>query len=98
MDLRLLYFEGCPHRTVAQQRLQRALARIGWDGHVRHVRVETQEDAERLRFLGSPTILVDGQDPFARDDEQPGLACRVFSTPHGLEGARTVEHLVVALS
>jgi hypothetical protein len=28
-------------------------------------RVETAEEAERLRFIGSPTLLMEGRDPFA---------------------------------
>jgi hypothetical protein len=44
-------------------------------------RVETAEDAERLRFVGSPTILVNGRDPFARGEGTFGLTCRVYETP-----------------
>jgi hypothetical protein len=32
-------------------------------------RLETSEDADRLHFIGSPTILVDGRDPFAEGTE-----------------------------
>jgi len=98
MDLRLLYFDGCPHWRVAEQRLRSALASAGLDDQVQHVLVETPEDAERLDFLGSPTILIDGHDPFARGDELPAMACRVFSTPNGLEGSPTVEQLADVLS
>jgi hypothetical protein len=98
MDVRLQYFGGCPHWTVAEQRLRSALLRVGRGDEVQHVLVETPEDAERLSFLGSPTILVDGRDPFARGGEQPGLACRVYSTADGREGSPTVEQLVEVLS
>jgi hypothetical protein len=40
-------------------------------------RVETHEEAVRLGFRGSPTILVDGRDPFADGRGDLGLACRV---------------------
>ncbi|KRE54766.1 hypothetical protein [Phycicoccus sp. Soil748] len=99
MDIRLLYFDGCPHRTVAEERLRSALSRVGREGEeVRHVLVETPEEAERLGFIGSPTILVDGLDPFASGGEQPALACRVFSTPEGRAGSPTVDQLVEVLS
>ena len=99
MDVALLYFDGCPHRTLAEERLDAALAEVGRGGHsVRHVSVETPEEAERLGFIGSPTILVDGKDPFATGSEQPALACRVYSTPSGLAGSPTVEQLVAVLS
>jgi len=98
MDVQLLYFGGCPHWKVAERRLRSALASVGRGGEIHHVLVETLEDAERLGFLGSPTILVDGHDPFARGGEQPALACRVFSTAHGREGSPTVEQFVEVLS
>lgn len=95
----LLYFDGCPNWTVAEQRLAAAMAIVGREGGaVRLVRVETHEDAERMGFIGSPTILVDGKDPFATGTEHPGLACRVFSSPHGPAGSPTVEQLVEVLS
>ena len=97
--MRLLYFDGCPSWAVAEQRLRSALARVGRPEQViEHVMVESAEEAQRLGFIGSPTILVEGFDPFARGDEQPALACRVFTTPDGRAGSPTVEQLVQALS
>ena len=55
------------------------------------------QDAERLRFRGSPTVLINGSDPFARESDPVGLSCRVFRTPGGLKGAPTVEMLVDVL-
>lgn len=98
MGVQLLYFDGCPHWTLAQERLRSALAKVGRDDEIAHVLVDTPEDAERLGFVGSPTILVDGRDPFATGPEQPALACRVFSTPNGREGSPTVEQLMEVLS
>ena len=99
MDVSLLYFDGCPHWKLAEQRVAAALAEVGRTGEsVRPVLVETLEDAERLGFIGSPTILVNGRDPFASDAGRPALACRVFTTPDGLAGSPTVEQLVEVLS
>jgi hypothetical protein len=99
MDVQLLYFDGCPHWAVAHERLVAALARLDrHDEQIEHVLVETPEDAERLGFIGSPTILIGGVDPFASGDEQPALACRVFSTPEGRAGSPTVEQLVEVLA
>lgn len=99
MDLRLLYFDGCPNWTIAEERLRTALLKLGrGDEPIQRVLVETTEDAERLRFLGSPTIFIDGRDPFASGEEIPALACRVYSTPDGRAGSPTVEQLVEVLS
>ena len=98
-DVELLYFDGCPNWDEAKQRLIQALTTVGADPTAyRLVAVATAEDAERLGFRGSPTVLVDGQDPFADADAPVGLACRVYRTPDGLRGAPTVDQLVAALT
>lgn len=60
-------------------------------------RIETPEDAERLQFLGSSTILIEGRDPFAGTEEAFGLTCRVYETPEGLAGSPTPQQLRAAL-
>lgn len=98
MDVRLLYFDGCPNWQDTDQRLQEAIAVAGLDVTVTYVHVTTPDDADQLRFRGSPTVLVDGADPFAEEAAPVGLSCRVFQTPEGLRGAPTVAQLVAALS
>jgi hypothetical protein len=56
------------------------------------------EEALRLGFRGSPTILLDGQDPFADQDAPVGLACRLYATEGGLQGAPTIDQLRAALA
>ena len=48
--------------------------------------IESPEDAERLRFLGSPSVRVNGSDvePGAADLDQYVLACRVYRTDSDL--------------
>ena len=97
MDVTLLYFDDCPNWKVADQRLA-AIAAERPDVVVSRHRVETVEQAERLGFHGSPSILVDGVDVFADQGAGVGLSCRVFRTPQGLAGAPTMEQLHAALS
>ena len=61
-------------------------------------RVESPEEAERGRFVGSPTILIDGRDAFSTSDPSFGLTCRVYATPDGLAGCPTTEPSDVVLS
>lgn len=98
MDVRLLYFDGCPNWQETDDRLREALAQEGLDLTPLYVKVETPEDADRLAFRGSPTVLVNGVDPFADAAAPVGLSCRVFQTPEGLQGAPTVEQLRSVLS
>ncbi len=83
----LRYFDGCPNWRTTYDRLRD----LGVDPVIE--RIESPEEAERLRFVGSPTILVDGRDPFPASDASFGLTCRVFETPDGLAGSPTTEQL-----
>ena len=99
MSVELLYFDGYPNGTVAEERLREALRTVGRnDVHVAKVRVGSPQEAEELGFVGSPTIRVDGADPFASGGEQVGLACRVYATPDGLAGSPTTAQLVEVLA
>ena len=97
-DVRLLYFEDCPNWRVAEARLKEALLGLGSDPDAFVCEaVTTLEQAEALGFRGSPTILVDGIDPFADPDVPAGLACRIYRTAMGVQPAPTVEQLRAAL-
>jgi hypothetical protein len=89
VKIELLYFDGCPSYVALLPRLRELLASEGIDEEVELRRVETAEDAERYRFLGSPTVRVNGEDvdPTAKDRDDFGLECRLYRTEEGL--ART---------
>lgn len=84
----ILYFEGCPNHPGAAALVERIAAETGVAPAVRLVEVETVEEAKRLRFLGSPTIRVDGCDiePGADERDMFVLACRVYTTDAGYAG------------
>lgn len=80
-----LYFDGCPNWHDADERLRAALVAVGRpDEGVEHVLVSTLEEAEASQFRGSPTVLVDGRDPFSDPDAPFGLACRLCRTEQGI--------------
>lgn len=93
----VLYFDGCPSWRTAMDRLQVAATLADVRITVSTEAVQTPEDADRLGFTGSPTIVIAGRDPFALPGKVPAMACRVYTTPHGLAGAPTVAQLVDAL-
>ncbi|MDZ7931231.1 MAG: thioredoxin family protein [Rhodococcus sp. (in: high G+C Gram-positive bacteria)] len=97
MDITLLYFEDCPNWKSADERLA-LLATERPDIAVSHQLVETLEQAERVGFLGSPSIQVDGVDVFAEPGSRVGLTCRRYPTPEGYAGAPTLEQLRVVLA
>ena len=95
MDVTLLYFDGCPNWRTTDQRLRQLADEHGFALDRR--RVETPEAAQELAFRGSPTVLVDGRDPFAEGHEPVGLSCRLYQTPDGPAGSPTLDQLRGAL-
>jgi hypothetical protein len=98
VDVTVLYFRGCPSWQTALERVHEAAAQAGIDVRVSTRTVETDEDPDWPRFVGSPTILLDGSDPFAQRGVVPGLACRLYATPDGMAGSPTVGQLMDALT
>lgn len=79
-----LWWEGCPSWERALSELREQMQGAGLDPRgVRLVQVETDGDAERLEFVGSPTIRIDGADVQPPGDPQSGLTCRVYHLRDG---------------
>ena len=78
MSLEILQVPGCPGADLLAERL----AELGHPGVARRI-VTGQADAERLGLTGSPTLLVDGADPFARPGQPPSVSCRLYLDEHG---------------
>jgi hypothetical protein len=85
MTVELLWWEGCPSYPRALEELRAALSDEGLDPdqiEVRHV--DSDEQAERERFPGSPTIRIDGEDVVPPGEGEPvGLSCRVYRLRDG---------------
>ena len=79
MDISVLHIEDCPNWVEAGSRLRIALKELGVSNtEVSFVGLRTPEDASRVPFAGSPTILVDGTDLFPSDGRTTDLACRIY--------------------
>ena len=84
LRVELLWWEGCPNTDEALAILREEMASLGLDtGSVELREVSTDSDAERERFVGSPTIRVDGRDVQPVRDEPIGLSCRVYRLADG---------------
>lgn len=88
MKIEVLYLPDCPHYVTALGLIHEVLAETGIAAQVELVRVETEEDARRLEFIGSPTVRVDGVDvetyvTFAAQGDHSGrpyrLRCRLYA-------------------
>jgi len=93
----LLYIAHCPNRQVVRRDLEVALARMGLRAVIRESEVRSAEEATRLGMRDSPTILIDGRDPFVAAAGPAALSCRLYRGEAGFSGAPTVDQLVQAL-
>ncbi len=95
----VLYFEGCPTYREAETTLRGALAEEGIEAGAELIAVNTDEEAQDLRFPGSPTVTVDGRDLFPVPEQaEYALGCKTYATPEGLRGSPTAEMLKEALT
>ena len=80
MTIELLYFDGCPNVKVTADRLKSILSEAGLHDPITYTRVLDVETARSVRFLGSPSIRVNGVDiePAARSRTDYGLMCRTY--------------------
>lgn len=88
MEIEIVYFEGCPSHEQLLEQLPCLLEREGIKAQIVLRSIADYEHARRERFLGSPTIRVDGRDiePGADDRDDYGIKCRIYQTPAGLTG------------
>jgi hypothetical protein len=97
--IEVLFFEGCPHYHALLSRLRQLLRTSNIDAELIEREVVTDERAVEQRFLGSPTVRINGVDidPSLSDRGDYGLSCRLCQTPDGLVGAPLDEWIVSAL-
>jgi len=98
MELVLLTVPACPNAAAFEERLAAALA-----GHpgavVRRREVADERQAAQAGMHGSPTLLIDGVDPFAGPGQPPSLSCRLYRDAAGRTGpAPSVESLRQAIA
>jgi hypothetical protein len=90
---------NCPNESVALSVLRLAFDRVGLAAQpVRTTVIASQEQAQERGFVGSPTILINGVDPFRAAGQSPAYACRVYATPAGLSGVPLLDDVISALT
>jgi hypothetical protein len=99
MRIEVLYFDGCPNHEALLPRLREILACTGVSTEIDSRRIANDEAAQRERFLGSPTVRINGRDiePEAERRTDYGLKCRLYRTPTGLSGQPEEQLLQAAL-
>jgi hypothetical protein len=98
MKLEILHVPDCPNVAVLTARLNEALAGRR-DVAIEEHEVRDQAEAAARQMTGSPTLLVNGADPFAAAGQAPSLSCRLYVDEAGAaSGAPTLQQLRTALA
>jgi hypothetical protein len=97
VTLEVLYFDGCPSHERLMPLVRELAATRGIE--ITQRRIEDAQQAEQARFLGSPSVRVDGVDvePGAGDRTDFGLKCRLYRSPAGQSGIPPREWITSAL-
>lgn len=84
MEIKFLYYEDCPSHESGLERLKQVMAENNIQADIEIIKVGTDEQANDLKFIGSPTIRVDGVDIDPPPDDAPyNLTCRVYRLEDG---------------
>ena len=97
MHFELLYVDGCPTWHQALENLRQAFTLHGLDMEVSLTQVNDNRHAIELRFPGSPTLRISGNDLFPEHATEYGLSCRMYRTEEGLIGWPTMPMILERL-
>jgi hypothetical protein len=88
VTIEVLYFDGCPNHEQLLARIPQLLEREGITADIVLHNITDTDSAANERFLGSPTMRVNGHDvePGATRRDDYGLKCRLYHTATGLSG------------
>lgn len=97
MKIDFLYFNGCPNSAPTLQRLFDVLSQEDVTAEVNEIEIVTESDAKRYRFLGSPSIRIDGSDieAAARSRGDFGLMCRTYPGRSGIPSLDMIDRAVL---
>jgi hypothetical protein len=85
MHLTVLAVPDCPNAPVLEERLADVVdGRAGVSVSLEVISDEAA--AARWGMHGSPTLLIDGADPFAEPGQPPSMSCRLYRDDHGKTG------------
>lgn len=88
LRIEILTCEGCPHTAPTRQRVREALAADGIHADINEIEIATGQEATSLRFIGSPTVRINGKDvdPASQERTDYGLMCRIYSDGENFGG------------
>ncbi len=99
LHIEFLYFRGCPNHETARQLLREVLRESNIKVTLDNMRIDSHDEALAKRFLGSPTIRINGVDiePGVENHADFGMQCRVYRINSKFTGVPSKEMIRAAL-
>lgn len=94
----IFYFEGCPHVEETRQRVKHAARQADVNVDIELVHVVGACDAVEKRFMGSPSVRIDGRDVEGLESDDYSMRCRIYALDGRIEGAPSIGLIASALS
>ncbi|MCF6271098.1 MAG: thioredoxin family protein [Melioribacteraceae bacterium] len=96
IKIEVQYFNGCPNSEAVLNMVKKFVAESELQINFDEILVETQENAEKYKFRGSPTILINGKDvEGVEENKTPSLACRFYKD--GLPTEEDIKKIIAPL-
>ena len=93
IKIEVQYFNGCPNSSEMIHRVKEAIKGSEEKIEYNEVFVESNEIAEKIKFRGSPTVLINGEDIEGREaPESASLNCRVYE--NGLPSVEEIRNKI----
>jgi hypothetical protein len=88
MTIEILIFDGCPNSESAEKLVRETLSELGIDAKIEIINVIDNDDAIAKRFLGSPSIRIDGKDLEIGENfhTQYSMRCRLYRSGQEISG------------
>jgi hypothetical protein len=97
VQIDILYTKDCTDWEETARLVQQALDDLGLEGDFIYTLVNSDREAMELHFIGSPTVLLDGVDPWPMPNAPAGTRLRPYFTPEGMADHPTYDMIVEAL-
>jgi Thioredoxin domain len=88
LKIEILVFDGCPNIESTEKLVRDSVDELGIDANIEIVNVVDNDDAIAKRFLGSPSIRINGKDLEIEESEftQYSMRCRVYRSGRKTSG------------
>lgn len=88
------YFEDCPNHLKIQSNLNEAIEGLEDKIELEKVLVEDEDTAKQVKFRGSPTLIINGEDIKGIPAPlEPALACRFYA--NGIPTAEEIRNRII---